>query len=89
MLMLTPEITAGAVLRTFHEDAPFLFLGASFFAVGLVSAAFAAIRRKHDPLLIFFALFAAVYGLRLWIQSALLAMSIRVTHAAVFFRHHR
>ena len=64
-----PEMTAGEVLSAFHRDAPYLFLGAAFVAVGLVSAAFATIRRKHDSLLVYFALFAVLYGLRLWIQS--------------------
>jgi sigma-B regulation protein RsbU (phosphoserine phosphatase) len=69
-------MSAGDVLSTFHRDAPYLFLGAAFFAVGFVSAAFAAIRRERDSLLIYFALFAAFYGLRLWIQSRLLGMTI-------------
>jgi len=49
-----PQLTAAEVLRAFHRDSPYLFLGASFVAVGLVSAAFAAIRRRHDSLLIYF-----------------------------------
>lgn len=70
------------MLGAFHRDAPYLFLGAAFVAVGLVSAAFAAIRRKHDSLLIYFALFAAFYGLRLWIQSNLLLMTV---HGSAFY----
>jgi phosphoserine phosphatase RsbU/P len=77
MCVTTPEISAGDVLSAFHRDAPYLFLGAAFVAVGLVSAAFAAIRRKYEALLIYFALFATCYGLRLWIQSSLLGMIIR------------
>ena len=42
----------------------------------MVSAAFAVLRRRRDSLLIFFALFAALYGLRLWISSPLLAMTV-------------
>jgi sigma-B regulation protein RsbU (phosphoserine phosphatase) len=64
-------------LSAFRHDVPYLFLGAAFVAVGILSAAFAALRRKRDPLLICFALFAALYGLRLWIWSPLLAMSER------------
>jgi phosphoserine phosphatase RsbU/P len=63
MCVIPHEMTAGDVLSAFHRDAPYLFLGAAFVAVGLVSAAFAAIRRKYDILLIYFALFAAFYGL--------------------------
>ncbi|MGA7399191.1 MAG: PP2C family protein-serine/threonine phosphatase [Candidatus Sulfotelmatobacter sp.] len=68
-------MNADGVLHAFYCDAPYLFLGAAFTAVGIVSAAFAVLRRQRDFLLIFFALFAALYGLRLWISSPLLAMA--------------
>jgi phosphoserine phosphatase RsbU/P len=48
------------VLAPFRRDAPYLFLGAAFAAVGMVSAAFAVLRRQRDSLLICFALFAAL-----------------------------
>jgi phosphoserine phosphatase RsbU/P len=70
------DMNADGVLHAFYRDAPYLFLGAAFTAVGIVSAAFAVLRRRRDSLLIFFALFAALYGLRLWISSSLLAMTI-------------
>jgi len=76
MAVIPPEMTADEVLGAFHRDAPYLFLGAAFVAVGFVSAAFAAIRRKHDSLLIYFTLFAVLYGLRLWIQSSLLGITM-------------
>lgn len=72
-----PEMSASQVLSAFHHDAPYLFLGAAFVAVGIVSAAFAFLRRRRDSLLIFFALFAAFYGLRLWVSSTLLGMTIQ------------
>jgi sigma-B regulation protein RsbU (phosphoserine phosphatase) len=53
-----PELTADQVLQAFQRDAVFLFLGAAIVAVGLVAAAFSVIRRKFDPALIYFALFA-------------------------------
>ena len=67
-------MSAEEVLTAFRRDAPYLFLGAAFAAVGMVTAAFAVLRRQRDSLLICFALFAALYGLRLWISSPLLAM---------------
>lgn len=82
MCVTIPEMSAGDVLSAFHRDAPYLFLGAAFVAVGLVSAAFAAIRRKYDALLIYFALFAVFYGLRLWIWSTLLGMTV---HGSIFY----
>jgi len=75
--MLDAKLSAGEVLRAFHRDAPYLFLGAAFVAVGLVSAAFAVIRRRHDSLLIYFALFAVFYGLRLWIHTTLLGITVQ------------
>jgi phosphoserine phosphatase RsbU/P len=73
----SPELTAEQVLRTFRDDAPYLFLGASFVAVGLIAAAFSLIRRKHDAVLNYFALFSVFYGLRLWIQATLLGLAIQ------------
>jgi phosphoserine phosphatase RsbU/P len=75
--MFAPDLTAAQVLQTFHQDAPRLFLGASFVAVGLVAGAFAAIRRKRDWLLIYFSLFAVVYGMRLWIQAGLVVLTFQ------------
>ncbi len=72
-----PEITAEQVLQAFHRDAPFLFLGAAITAVGLVAAAFSAIRRKLDAVLIYFALFAVLYGLRMWMQSNLMGLTMQ------------
>lgn len=76
--------SAGDALTAFRHDAPYLFLGAAFAAVGVVSAAFTVLRRKRDWLLIYFALFAALYGLRLWICSSLLAMAEQ--DSALFMR---
>jgi phosphoserine phosphatase RsbU/P len=70
-------MSAEEVLTAFRRDAPYLFLGAAFAAVGMVSAAFAVLRRQRDSLLICFALFAGLYGLRLWISSPMLAMMTR------------
>src|SRR5215831_7244044 len=64
-----PSISADDVLRAFRYDAPYLFLGAAFMTVGLVSAGFAALRRMREPLLIFFGILAGLYGLRLWVQA--------------------
>jgi hypothetical protein len=75
-------MSAEEVLTTFRRDAPYLFLGAAFAAVGMVSAAFAVLRRQRDSLLICFALFAALYGLRLWISSPILVM---IAQSATFY----
>jgi sigma-B regulation protein RsbU (phosphoserine phosphatase) len=77
MCVAAPEMSASQVLSAFHRDAPYLFLGAAFVAVGVVSAAFAFLRRRRDSLLIYFSLFATFYGLRLWIWSTLLGMTVQ------------
>jgi sigma-B regulation protein RsbU (phosphoserine phosphatase) len=76
MSLTAAEMSYAELLRTFQRDAPYLFLGAAFVAVGVVSAMYVAIRRKIDLLLIDFALFAFFYGLRLWLRSALVALTL-------------
>ena len=71
MSLAEGSITVGEVLQAFHRDAPNLFLGAAFITVGFIAIAFSALRRKRDPLLIYFGIFAVLYGLRLWIQANL------------------
>jgi sigma-B regulation protein RsbU (phosphoserine phosphatase) len=46
-------------------------------AVGLVAAAFYTLRRKHDPILVYFAFFAGLYGLRMWIKADLISLTLR------------
>jgi phosphoserine phosphatase RsbU/P len=69
MQAIIPGLTADQVLRTFQSDAFNLFLGAAITATGLVAAAFAAVRRQRTSLLIYFALFAALYGIRMEMQT--------------------
>jgi phosphoserine phosphatase RsbU/P len=76
-------MSAEEVLTAFRRDALYLFLGAAFVAVGTVSVAFAFLRHQRDWLLICFALFAALYGLRLWISSPMFAM---MAQGATFYR---
>jgi sigma-B regulation protein RsbU (phosphoserine phosphatase) len=77
------ELSVHDVLNAFNRDALNLFLGAAFAAAGIVSAGLAAIR-KRDPLLIYFALFAALYGIRLWIKADLVQMEFG---ESTFSRH--
>jgi phosphoserine phosphatase RsbU/P len=82
MIPADPAISAQDVLQAFRRDAPDLFLGAAFSAVGLVAIAFSALSKKRDALLIYFGIVAALYGLRLWIQSRL--FGIALAHPAQF-----
>ena len=76
MYAADPQLTASQVLRTFHHDELYLFLGAAFTALGLVSVAFAFLSRKFDAMLFWLALFAILYGQRLWLQMELLTMMV-------------
>jgi len=71
-----PQLTASQVLRTFHHDEFYLFLGAAFTTFGLISAAFAFLSRKFDAMLFWLGLFAILYGQRMWIDLRLLALMI-------------
>ncbi|MFZ0733920.1 MAG: hypothetical protein WAM79_16480 [Candidatus Sulfotelmatobacter sp.] len=70
-------MTAQQVLSAFHRDAPYLFLGAAFIALGIVSAAFSGLRRKRDTLLLYLAVYAILYGLRMWLRTSLLGLTIQ------------
>jgi sigma-B regulation protein RsbU (phosphoserine phosphatase) len=70
------QLTASQVLRTFHHDELYLFLGAAFTTLGLMSAAFSFLQRKFDAMLFWLALFAILYGQRLWLQSDLLTLMV-------------
>jgi sigma-B regulation protein RsbU (phosphoserine phosphatase) len=74
MQMPASKLTADQVLEVFRHDVPSLLFGAMIMAVGLVAVAFSEIRRKHDPILIYLAFFAGLYGLRMWMQSGMFSM---------------
>lgn len=69
MLVLDAQLTAGEVLRAFGHDGPFLFLGAAFTTVAILCAALSLLHRKVDPLLLWLAAFALLYGQRLWLET--------------------
>ena len=76
MYVSDAPLTASQVLKTFHRDELYLFLGAAFTTVGLISIAFAFLGRKVNALLIWLAVFAILYGQRLWLQLGLLALMV-------------
>ena len=76
MQLIDTQLTASQVLRAFHRDEIFLFLGSSFTTVGLVIGAFLVIRRRFDALLFWLAVFSILYGQRLWMTSELLGMLV-------------
>jgi len=72
MVLPVTQITTNQILQAFHHDEPYLFMGSSFIAVGIVSIALCVVRRRFDALLIWMGIFAGLYGLRLWLRSNML-----------------
>jgi len=79
MLAFDNQLTASEVLRAFHHDEPFLFLGAAFNTVTVILIGLSIIRRKADGMLLSLGWFAHLYGIRLWINSDLLHLSVPPT----------
>jgi sigma-B regulation protein RsbU (phosphoserine phosphatase) len=77
-----PKLTADHVLGVFRHDKFYLFLGAAFTTFGILSAAFSLLRRKFDAMLFWLALFAILYGLRLWLQLGIIELA---ANPSVFF----
>ena len=76
MLVFDTQVTAAEVLRAFHHDEPFLFLGAAFNTVTIILIGLCLIRRKADGMLLSLAWFAHLYGIRLWMNSDLLQLTV-------------
>ncbi len=84
MVLADSQLSAAEVLRAFHHDEPYLFLGSAFTTVGVVSICFCFIRRRFDALLVWMAVFAHLYGQRLWLNAYLLQLTI--PHTQFFAR---
>src|SRR5277367_49157 len=72
-------------LRAFLHTSPYLFAGSAFIAFGLGATGLAFIRRKFDALLVYFALFASLYGLRMWVQSDIIRSALANSTAFIRF----
>jgi sigma-B regulation protein RsbU (phosphoserine phosphatase) len=73
-----PQFARSEVLRVFNHAQIYLFLGAAITTVGLLAGSFSVLRRRFDPLLLWFALFAVLYGVRLGMNYQLLwALGLR------------
>jgi sigma-B regulation protein RsbU (phosphoserine phosphatase) len=83
MCLIDTQLTATEVLRAFHRDEAYLILGSAFSTVGVVSIAYCIMRRRFDALLVWMAIFAHLYGQRLWMNAGLLRMTVPDTE---FFR---
>jgi sigma-B regulation protein RsbU (phosphoserine phosphatase) len=76
ILAIDTQLSSGEVLRAFHHDEPYLFLGSAFTTVGAVAIGFCVLRRRFDALLISMAIFAILYGQRLWLNADLLRLTV-------------
>lgn len=76
MLLAQAPITAQDVLRVFRHDEPALFAGAAFNTVALISLGFCLARRRWNALLVWLALFASLYGVRLWLETDILRLTL-------------
>jgi len=72
MVLLDPQFARSYVLRVFNHAQVYLFLGAAITTIGLLSAFFSLLQRRFDPLLLWLALFAVLYGVRLGLRYQLL-----------------
>jgi phosphoserine phosphatase RsbU/P len=72
MVAPDPQFARSAMLRVFNHAQIYLFLGAAITTIGFLAACFSLLRRRFDPLLFWFALFAVLYGARLWMNYQLL-----------------
>jgi phosphoserine phosphatase RsbU/P len=73
-----PQFARSDVLRVFNHAQIYLFLGSAIITVGLLAASFSLLRRRFDALLLWFALFAVLYGVRLEMNYQLLwALGLR------------
>ena len=73
-----PQFARSDVLRVFNHAQIYLFLGAAIITSGIVSSLFAVLRRRLDPLLLWFALLTVLYGGRLEMNYQLLwALGLR------------
>jgi sigma-B regulation protein RsbU (phosphoserine phosphatase) len=76
MIPAQAQYSADQVLHAFSHDAAYLFLGSAFVTVGAVSVGYCFLRRRFEPLLVWLAVFAALYGVRLWLQSYLMGLEL-------------
>lgn len=86
MVLGLAQIQPEDVVRAFKHDVPYLFAGAGFITVAIAAVAYSVLRKKYDPLFLYFALFASLYGVRLWLQSDLGTFSVRDSQFLVRLR---
>jgi len=72
VMVSDPHLVRSEVLAYFDHIQIYLLLGAAFLTFGVLSGAFMLLRRRTDPLLLWFSLFSGLYGLHLILDYQLL-----------------
>ncbi len=72
MTLPDPQIARSEIVRTFGLVRLYLILGVAITTVGVPAAGFSVLRRRLDPMLLWFALLAVVYGVHLAMEYQML-----------------
>jgi phosphoserine phosphatase RsbU/P len=76
MFTVDPQIAVNQLLQALLSDGIYLFLGAAFITVGMLTAAVSVLRRRLDILPACLCLAATLDGIRLWIESQSLTLLV-------------
>jgi sigma-B regulation protein RsbU (phosphoserine phosphatase) len=68
MILPDPQFARSVFLRIFNQSQVFLLVGAAITTVGLIAGGFSLLRRRLDPLLLWFAAFAGLYGVHMVLE---------------------
>ena len=68
MIVPDPQFARSVFLRVFNQSQVFLLVGAAITTVGLLAGGFSLLRRRLDPLLLWFATFAGLYGVHIVVE---------------------
>ena len=68
MIVPDPQFARSVFLRVFNQSQVFLLVGAAITTVGLLAGGFSLLRRRLDPLLLWFAAFAGLYGVHMVVE---------------------
>ncbi len=78
MVLLEPQFARSDFLRVFNQSQVFLLLGSAITSIGLLAAGLSVLRRRLDPLLLWFASFAVLYGIHMIVEyQPLWALDVR------------
>ncbi len=68
MIVPDPQFARSVFLRIFNQSQVFLLVGAAITTVGLLAGGFSLLRRRIDPILLWLAAFAGLYGVHMLVE---------------------